>query len=67
MQNLPIHNHRDFQDLRALKASNKTVLSINANAVLITKVIDIIFLPNAHPNPFAAVTLGFHSIHLVGD
>ncbi len=21
MQNLPIHNHRDFQDLRALEAS----------------------------------------------
>ena len=37
------YNHLDFQDLRALNASDKTVLSINAIAVLITIVIDIIF------------------------
>ena len=44
------------------KASDKTVLSINANAVLITIVIEIIFLPKRASKSFSCSRFGllFH-------
>jgi len=42
MQNLAIDNHLDFQDLRALEASEKAILCINANTNFITILIDVI-------------------------
>ena len=49
------------------KAFDKTMLDINADAVLIAIIIDAIFSPSGHLNHSAAVDLGFLPIHLVGD
>ena len=41
--------------------SDKSVLSINTNTVLIIIVIDIKFLSNAHQDPSAKIGKGFYS------
>ena len=47
-------------------ASDKTILSINTNIVLITILIDIKFLSNAYQDPFAEIVMAFiHSYYAV--
>ena len=67
MQNLPIHNHHECLVI-IYKASDKAMLSMDANTIFITIVIDITFF---YPTRIEILLLekiwAFHPIHLVGD